>query len=174
MEENPKSRILSAIILDEQGDRTDGQLSIRLPVGPKLYNWIHCFTVGLAKLANLQLNKKEASLVFFILSQVDWENRWIPDSGLVWAVCGIWKSDLSKVTNKLVEKGILERRGHIGRTPVFALSPMLGWKGSANRYPRPHELRLLDNQFDWSALTDLRPVDCAARQPPVPAPPQGG
>lgn len=151
-----KGKKLTATLIDQSGEIIAGQLSVRLPAQPKLYDWVHCFTRGLSKLANLSLNGAEASLVFFILSQVDWDNQFVPDSSLIWAVTGIHPKHQSRILKALVKKGVIIFQRKIGNTSVYLVSPLLGWKGSARRYPVGADLRLWDNQFDWSALEDRR------------------
>ena len=115
------NQFVKAKFLDDDGKELEGQLSLRMPAGPKLYNWIHAFECGLTRLANLNLRKSEASLVFFILGTCTWKNEWIPDKTLIWATCGIYKEHQPRIIRQLIEKEILFEIEPLGIQPVYKI-----------------------------------------------------
>jgi len=122
-------------ILDEHGSVVEGQLAIYKPRGPVLVDWIRMFEQGLIRVLQADLNGEDLKMLIFLLTQVDFQNRVVVDTGLCYMLTNIQPKNHSRPLRRLEVKSLIKRADKIANGTVWKLNPLLAWKGNARTYP---------------------------------------
>ena len=121
-----KNAVRNLTLLDpETGAIVEGQLALFQSRGRQLVDWIRIFEQGLLLLAKARLNGREATMVFYLLAQVDSKNEVALDRSLCFAYTGIYEGDQYRTLHSLIEKKILYKGRKINSLQILRFNPLL-------------------------------------------------
>ncbi len=96
--------------------------------------WIAMAQPALMALANANLSREEARVLFSILSLLDFEN-WIQVNQSAFSEkIGMRKQNFNRAMQRLESENILIRGPKVSKSITFRLNPNYGWKGSAKKH----------------------------------------
>jgi hypothetical protein len=125
------------------GELLEGCL-VYVPYKPKFQSgWFMMFQDTLIEIArDREITGEVYRVLFYALSQMDFENRVRTTQGEAAAALGLQKTNVSRAFKTLCDKGILLKGPKEGRTATYQLNSNYGWKGKVKNFQAERRRRL--------------------------------
>jgi hypothetical protein len=140
-------------ILDSEGEVVERQIGIFEKRGPKLPNFVFLFCEGLLQIIRADLRGKEINFLLYLLTQVNYENRFFVDHALCFANTGILRSNQYKHLKALQAAQLIFLAEKENSRQYFKFTPLLAWKGNSFYYhpavQQFQNLQELHGRLDW-------------------------
>jgi DNA-binding MarR family transcriptional regulator len=81
-----------------------------------------------------EMTGETCRVLFYLLGQMDFENRILVTQGDAAAALGLQKTNVSRAVRTLCEKGILLKGPKAGRSATYQLNSTYGWKGKVKNF----------------------------------------
>lgn len=130
--------------------------------------WFMMFQDTLIEIAkDREITGEVYRVLFYILSQMDFENRIRATQAGAAAALGLQKTHVSRAFKTLCDKGILLKGPKEGRTATYLLNSDYGWKGKVGNFQAERRKRL---RLVKGGKEDTAPGEGAAGGEADPAP----
>ncbi|WP_077204197.1 MULTISPECIES: replication/maintenance protein RepL [Pseudomonadota] len=122
--------------------------------------YINVFDRGFYALAKMNLTGKQCSVLFLLMTQLNYENWLIISQKQIAEELNIAPRNVSTLLKTLVEKGVLERKTNLKGMTVYRLNPLIAWRGDTHSYynsmaqSQPTALFVSDNKVEYEPTSD--------------------
>lgn len=124
---------------------------IGTPKGGWEKDWLRLFQAKLAEIAALRLTGIEHSVLWVMLSYMDFNNYTHVSQSKIATLCGSSRPVISKAVKRLVEVGIVEIEESPGGVHLYKISDLWFWKGSDQNLKVSRANHLVNDRDDSSA-----------------------
>ena len=127
----------------ETGELLEGCL-VYVPHRPKFHSgWFMMFQDMLIEIAkDRRITGEVYRALFYVLGQMDFENRVHATQGDAAAALGLQKTHVSRAFKTLCDKGILLKGPRDGRAATYRLNSDYDWKGKVKNFQAERQRRL--------------------------------